>query len=76
MMVRLSEVKPKIAAKTKVVLVKKFAPPELPKTVLLDPPSEALMSAPFPDCMSTTITIKRQVMMWITVTKVAIFTRF
>ncbi len=76
MIVKLRDVMPKIAARTKVVLVKKLAPPELPKTVLLEPPSVALISAPFPDCIRTTMTMSKQVRMWITVTKVAIIPRF
>ena len=71
-----SEVTMKIAARTKVVFVKKFAPPELPKTVLLEPPSVALMSAPLPDCIRTTMTMRQQVMIWITVTKVVIGSGF
>ena len=59
--VRVSEVNPKITAKTNVVFVKKFDPPELPKTVLLDPPRVALISAPFPDCIKTTTMIRKQV---------------
>ena len=43
------EVTKKMAAKTEVTRVKRFAPPELPKMVWLDPPSDALISAPFPD---------------------------
>ena len=52
--------------------MKKFAPPELPKTVLLEPPSVALISAPFPDCIRTTITMRQHVMIWTTVTNVVI----
>ena len=36
-------------AKAAVNFVKKFAPPLLPNTVWLEPPKEALISAPFPD---------------------------
>lgn len=38
----------KIVARTDVNLTKKFAPPELPNTVWLEPPNEALISAPLP----------------------------
>jgi hypothetical protein len=72
MIVKPTDVHMKIAARAKVVFVKKFAPPELPKTVLLEPPRVALISAPFPDCMRTTTTIKKQVTIWTTVTKVVI----
>lgn len=53
----------KIAAMTDVKRVKKFAPPELPKTVWLEPLSEALISAPLPDWIRTTRTSRTQVMM-------------
>lgn len=39
----------KIVAVIAVKRVKKFAPPEAPKTVWLEPPKVALISAPFPD---------------------------
>jgi hypothetical protein len=47
--VRKIEVQKKSAAAPPVKRVKKLAPPELPKTVWLDPPKEALISAPLPD---------------------------
>ncbi len=71
-----SEVVIKTAASAKVRRVKKLAPPELPKTVLLEPPREALMSAPFPDCIKTTRTIKAAVTMWTTVRNVIISVGF
>jgi hypothetical protein len=43
------EVVKKIAASTPVIFAKTFAPPELPNTVWLEPPNDALISAPFPD---------------------------
>jgi hypothetical protein len=52
--VRTREVTMKIAARPEVNRVKKLAPPELPKTVWLEPPKEALISAPFPDWIRTT----------------------
>lgn len=52
--VSIKDVDMKIAAITLVKRVKKLAPPELPKTVWLDPPKEVLISAPFPDWISTT----------------------
>lgn len=56
-MVRSTEVTMNTAARPLVKRVKKFAPPAEPNTVWLEPPKEALISAPFPDCKSTT-TIK------------------
>ena len=45
----LKEVNMKTAATTTVNLLRKFAGPRLPKTVWLDPPKAAPISAPFPD---------------------------
>lgn len=59
----------KIAARVEVKRVKKFAPPELPKTVWLEPPRVALMSAPLPDWSKTTRTKRTHVMIWTVVTK-------
>jgi hypothetical protein len=63
------EVVKKIAAKVEVKRVKKLAPPELPKTVWLEPPRVALMSAPLPDWSKTTRTRRTHVMIWTVVTK-------
>ncbi len=65
--VRTIEVVKNTAAKTAVARVKKFAPPELPKMVWLDPPSDALMSAPLPDWTSTKRQTKIQLNTWIRV---------
>ena len=62
----------KMPASAEVNRVKKVAPPELPKTVWLEPPREALISAPFPDCISTTRINRTQVKTWTTVIKVDI----
>ena len=56
MSVRITEVTMKIVATAAVNLVKKFAPPELPKTVWLEPANDALISAPLPDWIKTTST--------------------
>ena len=70
--VRVIEVIMKIAAAAVVNLVRKFAPPELPKTVWLEPPvRDALASAPFPDWMRTTRIKRTQVVTWIKVTSVS-----
>ena len=58
--VRTTEVTMKIVAKAAVKRVKKLAPPELPNTVWLEPPSVALISAPLPDWTSTTRTNRVQ----------------
>jgi len=57
---RLSEVTKKRTAAPTVTLLKNVAAPRPPKTVWLDPPKAAPMSAPFPDCNSTAPTITRQ----------------
>jgi len=57
---RLSEVTKKRTAAPTVTLLKKVAAPRPPKTVWLDPPKAAPMSAPFPDCNRTAPTITRQ----------------
>ena len=72
MIVRLSDVTMKIAAITEVKRVKKFAPPELPNTVWLDPAKEALISAPLPDWRRTTRTRNTQATIWTTVVTVCI----
>ncbi len=60
--VRKIEVIMKIAAQAEVNLVKKFAPPELPKTVWLEPPPPIIPMPPsLPDCTSTTRTRRMQV---------------
>ena len=61
MMVSAIDVQKKIAAAPCVKCVKKFAPPELPNTVWLEPLKEALISAPFPDWIRTTSTSRTQV---------------
>ncbi len=72
MIVKVIEVSMKIAAIAAVKRVKKFAPPELPKIVWLDPPRVVLISAPLPDWIRTTRTSRTQVTIWTTVTKVSI----
>ena len=57
---RLSEVSMKMAATTTVNLLKKFAGPRLPKTVWLEPPNDAPISAPFPDCKRIAPTMRKQ----------------
>jgi len=57
---RLSEVTKKRTAAPTVTLLKKVAAPRPPKTVWLDPPKAAPISAPFPDCNRTAPTITRQ----------------
>ena len=46
---RLNEVNMKTAATTTVNLLRKLAGPRLPKTVWLEPPNDAPISAPLPD---------------------------
>jgi len=55
-----NDVKKKRAAAPTVTLLKKVAAPRLPKTVWLDPPKAAPMSAPFPDWSKTTPIMTRQ----------------
>ena len=53
--------------------VKKVPAPELPKTVELEPPKTAPMSAPFPVCSNTTRIRKMQDKIWTMVMTVNIW---
>ena len=57
---RPSEVSMKMAATTTVNLLKKLAGPRLPKTVWLEPPKDAPISAPFPDCKRIAPIMRKQ----------------
>ena len=53
-------------------LLRKFAGPRLPKTVWLEPPNAAPISAPFPDCSRIAPIMSRQTMTWIMTSNVYI----
>jgi len=59
-MARLNEVSMNTAATMTVSLLRKLAGPRLPKTVWLDPPKAAPISAPFPDCSRMAPIIRKQ----------------
>src|SRR5436309_10584877 len=56
-MARLREVTIKIVAATAVILLRKVPAPREPKTVWLEPPKAAPISAPLPDCSRMTPTM-------------------
>jgi hypothetical protein len=70
--VREREVTMKMIAAAVVSLVRKLPAPVLPKTVELEPPKTAPMSAPFPVWRRTTRTRKMHARTWMIVMMVAI----
>src|SRR5947209_5712188 len=61
-MARLREVTIKIVAATAVILLRKVPAPREPKTVWLEPPKAAPISAPLPDCSRMTPTMTKATM--------------
>src|SRR5881396_4013358 len=61
-MARLREVTIKIVAATAVSLLRKVPAPREPKTVWLEPPNAAPISAPLPDCSRMTPTMTKATM--------------
>ena len=61
-MARDNEVNMNTNAVITVNLLRKFAGPRLPKTVWLEPPNAAPISAPFPDCSKIAPIMSRQTM--------------
>ena len=59
MIARESDVNMKIVAATAVILLRKVPAPRDPKTVWLEPPKAAPISAPFPDCSRMTPTMMK-----------------
>ena len=63
-----------VSIKTKAVmtvnLLRKFAGPRLPKTVWLEPPNAAPISAPLPDCSRIAPIMSRQTITWMMISKV------
>lgn len=71
---RLIEVSIKIMAAAVVILFNIGTGPSEPKTVLLEPPNVAPMSAPLPCCRSTRTIRKKQTVKCTTVRIVSMFT--
>jgi hypothetical protein len=67
---RESEVIIKTTATTVVILLRNDAEPRLPKSVWLDPPKAAPISAPLPLWSSTTAMRKRQAKIWIIINSI------
>src|SRR5438105_10772390 len=63
-MARLREVTIKIVAATAVSLLRKVPAPREPKTVWLEPPKAAPISAPLPDCNRMTPTMIKATRIW------------